>query len=518
MNLLFKKIHSTKIVTLCFATATVVDRIVAAISMVLIIRLFGVSELTDAYFVIIFLPVTIGIILNDISYATILQLFSKTDNNQEVWRYICKLVKFSITSMAFLAGLFVLFAPFLMHLQAPGFSSATFEFSERVFRWASLLLIFVGVGGVFSNILIARDQIVAGAFRQPIGSIVALGVSLYLAIHNNMGVKSFVYGLLVGHFITFTISAFAVVRIGEGRKFIWRDTQSSEPFRQLFVNSTLTIVTNASYYLMVFVERFVASMVAPGAITLINMGRVFVTIMGFLPSSFANAWYQRSIKKITFTRSVNQQIHLIQDFLYYCLLLGAPILVVTLLVYQDALAFLFKAKLHQEQIIQLQSVTSIMIAGFLHVFLLGALIRVFQSINSYKGIVYFSIIGLALDIFLLWILGKYYGIIGLAWAYTIALTMETFVAVILLIPAFTIRILQIHTLKLMLAGCATYVSTYTVMDFINISSFIPLVLFASIVVMIVFSLIGMLIRLPYLQTSFALVWAKVKRGNCQVLS
>jgi peptidoglycan biosynthesis protein MviN/MurJ (putative lipid II flippase) len=222
------------------------------------------------------------------------------------------------------------------------------------------------------------------------------------------------------------------------------------------------------------VERIVASFLFPGAITLVNMGKVFVTMMGALHGPFSNAYYKKLVSSADGeTDSLPTRL---RETLNISVLVGFPIVIVAFLFHEEILLLLFSGKGFGEKGPLLGSIALAIIAGFPHIFILGTFVRIFQSQSRLKQILYYYGVAIAAYLVLAPLSAKLFGAVGLAAAYSTTLNTLTIVMFVKLKQLGRAPVFDREFGRICLAGAAAFLSTWLAVAWIGTNTLMAFVI------------------------------------------
>jgi peptidoglycan biosynthesis protein MviN/MurJ (putative lipid II flippase) len=334
-------------------------------------------------------------------------------------------------------------------------------------------------------------------------SLVALMSAFVLVGRYELGVEGFVFGMIIGHTFGFLLVAYGVWILSEKRKFAWKLRWKDSPAQEFLLSSLATGGVNVAYYFMIMIERVVASFVFPGAITLLNMGKVFITMMGAIHGSFSNAYYKKLVSSaISQIASLPSRL---RESLKISAVIGFPIVIVAFLLHKEILHLLFSSKDYGGKGQLLDVVALAIIAGFPHVFMLGTLVRIFQSLSRLKQVLYHYGFATVLYLMLAPLGVKLFGVVGLAAAYSITLNIVTAIMFIHLMRLGGEPIFDREFWRVCLAGVAALLATGFILSAIGANNTLVSLGMGSILSALTFIGFGRALNIPYLSTLLALV-------------
>lgn len=185
---------------LVIALGNVASRVLGLVREQVIAGLWGAHAATDAFTAASRVPLALyDLLIGGAISAALIPVFSDYSNpshSQKLGQLASAVLNLlAILLLVALAPL-LFFAPQLMRLFAYGFSAQTQELAVGMVRILSVSLVFLGLSGVFTALLYARQRFVLPALC---GSLYNLGlIAAALLLHRFLGVTSLVLGAVLG--------------------------------------------------------------------------------------------------------------------------------------------------------------------------------------------------------------------------------------------------------------------------------------------------------------------------------
>ncbi|MEJ7620639.1 MAG: murein biosynthesis integral membrane protein MurJ [Aquificaceae bacterium] len=273
--------------SISFSIATLLSRVIGYVRDALIAYYFGVSHITDAFFVAFRLPNTFRRLFGEGGFnAAFVPIFAKRVREGTEREFLNStftyytLFNLSVT----LAG--ILFAEWIIRLIAPGvISKSYFELAVFMARFLFSYLFFVGLSAFFMAVLNTRGVFFVPAFAQAVFNIV-MALCIALTSHS-LGYMALVLGVLAGGFAQLVFHLPAVV----SQKLVPQPMlKRDRDLNLLLKRLTPALMGFGVAQLSFFIDTFLASFLALGAISyLYYANRIFQLPLGALSVGMANA-------------------------------------------------------------------------------------------------------------------------------------------------------------------------------------------------------------------------------------
>jgi len=271
--------------SLAFSLATLISRVLGYVRDATIAYYFGVSQITDAFFVAFRLPNTFRRLFGEGGFnAAFVPIYAKDIKEGKEREFLSSAFTYYVLITLSITLLGVVFAEYIVSLLAPGLRDKP-HFSLTVFmsRWIFLYLIFVGLSAFFMAVLNTRGVFFIPAFAQAIFN---LGFSLVLALMaQEFGYYSLIAGVLIGGFfqLVFHLPALKGVPFGFSLKL-------HPEVRLLFRRLVPALLGFGVAQLSFFIDTFLASFLALGSISyLYYANRIFQLPLGAISVGMANS-------------------------------------------------------------------------------------------------------------------------------------------------------------------------------------------------------------------------------------
>lgn len=248
--------------------------------MVLIAQKFGVSVVTDAYFVALVIPLTLSLQSRSAVSALFIPIFTEVrlkKGEDEAWHLVGNLLSVILFFLISFPLLYFLFAPYVIKLVAPGFSPSTLEMAVGLTRLAILCLFFTVLFALGESILHSYRHFLIPStsyLLSDAGTIMGL-----LFLTPLWGIKGVIWGMLAGFFCRFLIVTIAIFRRSE-RKFKLGIDFQNPYLKRIFHNIPYILLAISVLQLNQLVDKILASFLGPGRVSALGFaGR----LSGFFP-------------------------------------------------------------------------------------------------------------------------------------------------------------------------------------------------------------------------------------------
>ncbi|MFN3264024.1 MAG: murein biosynthesis integral membrane protein MurJ, partial [Aquificaceae bacterium] len=270
-----------------FSTATLLSRILGYVRDAMIAYYFGVSQITDAFFVAFRLPNTFRRLFGEGGFnAAFVPIFAQR-LKEGTERPLLNSVFTYYTLFNLLVTLTgIIFAEWVIRLIAPGVvEKSYFELAVFMARFLFSYLFFVGLSAFFMAVLNTRGVFFVPAFAQAVFNIV-MAVCIALTAHS-LGYMALVIGVVVGGFAQLLFHIPSAISQG----LIPRLTFQRDADLHLLLKRLLPALMGFGVaQLSFFIDTFLASFLTLGAISYLYFAnRIFQLPLGALSVGMANS-------------------------------------------------------------------------------------------------------------------------------------------------------------------------------------------------------------------------------------
>ncbi len=273
--------------------ATLISRVSGFFREVVMAAYFSTSALTDAWLMASVLPNLLFSTINGAISVTVIPLMTQADrelSKRSIQNFINELFTAIILLSFVLITLGELFAPWLMHLIAPGFHDHKLALTISMTRIMIPTILFWGLSGLVVGILQEREEFLYPALSPVAINIVRIGSIIVLGhFFSIQGVAmGFLLSVLAQLFVTLPV----LKRAGIHLHLRWHFTH---PFLGKMIRMAGPFFLTTSVGTVgIIVDRILASSLATGSIAALNYSYVLVQIpVGLAISSLTTPIYTR---------------------------------------------------------------------------------------------------------------------------------------------------------------------------------------------------------------------------------
>ena len=438
----------------------VIQLFISLLYQIFILNIFGTSRVLDIYFAsntINFIIVAASISVMNFAITPILIKYYKKNEKKKLEELFSSL--FNILFMCFfLFGLFqYFFAPYILQLILPGFSIADLEIAIQLFR----LQAFLSVINILSALLLAMHYTFNFLYRTIIFPLIAQVVQLLFVwiFYKQFGVFALMYGLIISQFITFVLFTFPFIKLYKFK--IIFNSELKDASRKIFP----LIISSSFSRSNILVDRFFASTLSAGSITLLQYGEKIIQII----NEFINKGISLvSLRKFSLEHDNEKEFQRLFLKLYKTIIfIIVPTIFLIIFYLRDALNLVVLSKNLSSSDVDNIYLVSI---AFMGIFIGGSLSSTITNAFFAKGLtkliakmnIILQILGIGLKIGLFYLIGFW----GLPIAFSITSITRSFVLLILYtfyIYNYDKKLLFKYFIKLLfISFLAIFVSKYLI--------------------------------------------------------
>ncbi|MGC8853025.1 MAG: murein biosynthesis integral membrane protein MurJ, partial [Hydrogenobacter sp.] len=264
--------------SISFSFATLLSRIFGYVRDALIAYYFGVSQITDAFFIAFRLPNTFRRLLGEGGFnAAFVPIYAKDIKSGREKQFLNSAFTYYTLVNLLVTLLGILFADILITVIAPGIRDKPhFELTVFMARWLFSYLFFVGLSSFFMAVLNTRGIFFVPAFAQGVFNLV---FSLVIALASNpFGFYSLIWGVILGGIAQALFNLPSLLRSGVILGFSFKLDEDVKLLVKRLIPSLLGFgVAQLSF----FIDTFLASFLHPGSISyLYYANRIFQLPLG----------------------------------------------------------------------------------------------------------------------------------------------------------------------------------------------------------------------------------------------
>ena len=259
---------STKKTLVVINLITSVNLLVGLVNNAAIAAIFGLTANLDSYFVALIVPMMFMSLFVDFVGKNFLPVYSKEiDINYKNASIFASTLINSITLFSiFIIVLFVLIAPSLFSVIAPGFSDPKINVSVNMFQIICPSIIFMGMATFLEYILQYNDKyskVVAANLLSSVSMLLTM-----LAFNDRYAEYSLAIGYTVGQFIRVVVLVYRI----QHTHFLALDFKSSA-FKRVLKNTGILVGSGLVTRIKPVILRYYASMLESGSLSAYSMSQ-----------------------------------------------------------------------------------------------------------------------------------------------------------------------------------------------------------------------------------------------------
>ncbi|MFA5985880.1 MAG: murein biosynthesis integral membrane protein MurJ [Parcubacteria group bacterium] len=254
---------------------------------------FGAGDTLDAYYAAFRLPdLTFELLVVGALAAAFIPIFSKLiakeDGHDDACIYASGVLTVIVFSVAVLAVVGMVFAPFFIHIMAPGFPADKMADTVRLSRIMFISPIFLSASAVLGGVLVSFRRFLIYSMAPIFYNIGIIIGAVFFTKY--IGLIGLAWGVIFGAILHFVIHIVAV-RSVHFRFLFFREM----PYRNSDVRKTIALMlprmfSSASNQLSLLLVTFFASTLASGSVTIFTFANnVQSVVLGLIGVPFALA-------------------------------------------------------------------------------------------------------------------------------------------------------------------------------------------------------------------------------------
>ncbi len=251
---------------------------------------YGAGDALDVYYAAFRLPdLTFEILVVGALGAAFIPIFSKLitqEDRERAWECANGVMLVIVISLIFLSIIGIIFAPFFIHIIAPGFPAEKMMETVKLSRIMFISPIFLSASAVLGGVLVSFRRFVIYSMAPIFYNIgIIIGATVFTKYIGTIGLA---WGVVAGSILHFIIHVFAAKAVGF--QYVY-----SSPFRNVDVRKIITLMaprmfSSASSQLSLLLVTFFASTLAAGSVTVFTFANnVQGVVLGLIGVPFALA-------------------------------------------------------------------------------------------------------------------------------------------------------------------------------------------------------------------------------------
>ncbi|HLD27796.1 MAG TPA: murein biosynthesis integral membrane protein MurJ [Patescibacteria group bacterium] len=404
---------------LLIAFFSVISKLLGFLRDRLLASYFGAGDILDSYYAAFKLPDLIfnTLVLGALASAFI-PVFTKVwlEDKQKAVRLANTILNYLLGALIILAALIFILAPYLMKFIVPGFGNEQLAMTVTFTRVMLVSIIFFGLSNVLGGILNSLKKFFSFSLAPVFYNLgIIFGITVF---YPALGLVGLAWGVVLGSFLHFVIQLPEALRSGWKYRFLWRVTAEVKRILKLMLPRTLGLAAGQLNQVVITV---IASTLMAGSIAVFNLANnlqsfpisifgVSLAIAVFPVFSEALARADQDKFRQTFSIHFRRVIFLVIPASVFILLLRAQIVRVIL----GSGNFDWNDTYYTAQVLGW-----FMVSLFAQS-LIPMLARSFYALEDTKTPVVISCVAIIINIAGSIILGRRFGVEGLALAFSIA--------------------------------------------------------------------------------------------------
>lgn len=412
------------------AVTSIFSRVLGLLRDRLLASTFGGGGALDTYFAafkvpdFIFNVLVLGALSSSFIPVFIQYLRNKDDvAKDEAWKVANSVLNILVIVLFTFAILFFILAPVIIPLIAPGFTQDKLAQTIQLSRVMLIAIVFFGISNVVSGILNSLKRFTSFALAPVLYNLGIIFGIVFLS--PKFGLMGLAYGVVIGAFCHMASQLPSVFRVGfRYRPYINLKHPGVKKIASLMLPRTLGL---AVVQIDMLVNTIIGSTLAAGSITIftfannlqnfpINVFGVSLAIAAF--PSFSEAFVDNDHQKFKehFSKTIRRILYIMIPVSVLLLLLRAQIVRVVL----GANSYSWHATYLTAQVLGIFAISLFAQA------LIPTLGRSFYAHQDTKTPVKVAIFSVVIDIIGSIVLSRYFGVVGLAIAYTVSNLINMF--------------------------------------------------------------------------------------------
>lgn len=398
--------------TLLLMLVSLVGVVLSFLKEALIAKYFGTSYVADAYVVAVDLPITlfsfISMAVSVVIIPNYTQIYTR-ESREEANKYYSNLTSLTILICFVFCGLLMVLAEHIIFIVAPGLEKLSYDLAIKMFRIvlpSSVFLILVKVNTGILNVYKSFTLPALGNWLMSLSFVAIIMIAV-----DYLGIYAACIGTLIGSVVEWIYTS-KLRRKYE--KFFPRIDIKNVYVKKSIQMAVPVFIGTAAEELNKVIDQFVASGLTEGSISSLNYGaKISSGISNLLLSGIATVFYPEMSRRVAQDDNggVAEIYHLSIDLL---ILLVVPLLFGGGILKDDIVELIYGRGAFDEKSVKR---TAPIFLGYLFAMFFSAIRQSCTNLfNSYKETrkpVINSVIGIAINIVLNFLLAKPLGAIGL---------------------------------------------------------------------------------------------------------
>jgi putative peptidoglycan lipid II flippase len=462
------------------AVAGVLSRVLGLLRDRILATQFGAGDTLDAYYAAFRVPDLIYnlLILGALSAAFIpvfTSLIAK-DENEEAWELVNIFLTTALLFLLFVSGILAVFAPWLMKVITPGFSAEKMQGVVTLTRIMFLSPIILGISGIFGGILNSFKRFLIYSLAPILYNLGIIFGAIFLV--KPFGIAGLAWGVVIGAFFHMAVQYPNVKMVG--LEYFPRLNFKNKNLRKVLTLMIPRTMGLAVTQINLLIVTIIASTLAAGSLAIFNFANNLQSFpLGIFAIPFALAVFpilshhaakdERDIFIQNFSKTFRQILFFIIPASILILVLRAQIVRIILgsgkFDWQDTI-FTFQA-------------LGIFAVSLFAQSTIPLLARSFYALHNTRVPFFTGLVSEALNLGAALILSRYFGILGLVWAFSLASIVNMFLLIFILRSKLNelddkkiISVVLKISVSALAAGLVAQLAKYLISSFVNLDTFV----------------------------------------------
>ena len=384
---------------------------------------FGAGDTLDAYYAAFRIPDLIyNLMIVGALSAAFIPVFTELiaeEKEAEAWKLSSGILSLQIIITGIVSVFLVIFSPQLMRLVTPGYTGSKFDLSVLLTRIMFLSPFLLGISGIFGGILVSFKKFLIYSLAPVFYNLgIIIGAVVFVRYLGPVGLA---LGVVLGAVLHMLVQFPAVKFSGFHFKLSFWQALKNPKVRKvlkLMIPRTLTIAVSQINFTIITIF---ASTLAAGSLAVFNFANNIQSApLGLFGVSFSIAVFptlsalatQKKTDKfvVAFARTFNQISFFVIPLSVFIIVLRA----------QTVRLILGSGKFNWDNTILTFQTLGLLAVSLFAQSLLPLLTRAFYAIQNTKTPLYIGIVSEAVNLFLVVVLIKSFGVFGLAVAFSVS--------------------------------------------------------------------------------------------------
>ncbi|KKR04360.1 MAG: Integral membrane protein MviN [Parcubacteria group bacterium GW2011_GWC2_39_14] len=426
-KLLSKKASSVATAAVVIAIAGLLSRVLGIVRDRVLAGQFGAGNELDIYYAAFRIP---DLLINLIALGALsagfipifIGLIKKEDDpnspaNKEAWSFVSNIINIIGVILVFFGGILAVLSPWLVPLMTPGFSGEKLSMTITLTQILFLSPFILGISSILGGVLQSFRQFLAFSLAPVMYNIgIIIGAKFFVQY---WGLYGLAYGVILGAVLHLLIQLPGLIRLGWRPCWIFKPREKS--FVQVLKLIGPRILGLASGQVNFIVITVLASTIAAGSLAIFNLANNLQSFpVSFFGVSFALAVFPLLSRHFASGKEDEFQKSFLSTFKQILLFTIPFTALFIILRIQIVRVVLGAGKFNWTDTVLTADTLGILCLSLFAQALLPLLVRVFYARHNTLLPFWSSFISMLVNLALSWYLIKVWGVMGLAFGFTIS--------------------------------------------------------------------------------------------------